>query len=77
MELQNTNNDRSKFKKVEMPIFTSKDPDSCFFRVERYFKIHRLTDAKKMIVAAIGFEEIALVWYRWTEIVRNLPICTI
>lgn len=38
---------RSKFKKVEMPVFSVQDPDSWFFRVERYFELHQVAESKK------------------------------
>ena len=51
-----SNSDRNKFKKVEMPIFNGDDPDSWLFRAERYFHIHKLTEFEKMIVSTISFE---------------------
>ncbi|KAA0066119.1 transposon Tf2-1 polyprotein isoform X1 [Cucumis melo var. makuwa] len=59
--------DRSKFKKVEMPIFTGTDPDSWLFRADRYFKIHNLSDSEKLTVAVISFDGPALDWYRSQE----------
>ena len=56
------NNDRSKFKKVEMPVFNCDDPDS-WFRADRYFQIHKLTYSKRLTVATISFEGPALNWY--------------
>lgn len=47
--------DRSKFKKVEIPIFNGIDPDSWLFRADRYFKIHKLTDSEKLMVAVISY----------------------
>ncbi|KAA0039182.1 transposon Tf2-1 polyprotein isoform X1 [Cucumis melo var. makuwa] len=61
------NNDRSKFKKVEMPVFNGEDPDAWLFRADRYFQIHRLTDSEKMTVATISSEGPALNWYRAQE----------
>lgn len=59
--------DRSKFKKVEMPIFDGVDPDLWLFRVDRYFGIHKLTDSEKLTVTVINFEGAALDWYRVIE----------
>ncbi|KAA0065906.1 transposon Tf2-1 polyprotein isoform X1 [Cucumis melo var. makuwa] len=56
--------DRSKFKKVEMPIFNGTDPDSWLFRADRYFKIHNLIESEKMPVAIISFDDPTLDWYR-------------
>ncbi|KAL0537842.1 hypothetical protein IC582_026831 [Cucumis melo] len=63
---ENTN-DRSKFKKVEMPVFTGEDPESWLFRAERYFQIHKLTESEKMLVSTICFDGPALNWYRSQE----------
>ncbi|KAA0055700.1 Ty3/gypsy retrotransposon protein [Cucumis melo var. makuwa] len=59
--------DRSKFKKVEMPVFDGTDPDSWLFRADRYFKIHNLTDSERLTVAVISFDGPALDWYRSQE----------
>ncbi|XP_050942545.1 uncharacterized protein LOC127149990 [Cucumis melo] len=59
--------DRSKFKKVEMPVFSGEDPDSWLFRAERYFQIHKLTESEKMLVSTISFDGPALNWYRSQE----------
>ncbi|KAA0037563.1 transposon Tf2-1 polyprotein isoform X1 [Cucumis melo var. makuwa] len=59
--------DRSKFKKVEMLVSNGMDPDSCLFRADRYFKIHNLTDSKKLTVAVISFDGPTLDWYRSQE----------
>ncbi|XP_050942184.1 transposon Tf2-1 polyprotein isoform X1 [Cucumis melo] len=59
--------DRSKFKKVEMPVFDGTEPDSWLFRADRYFKIHNLTDSEKLTVAVISFDGPALDWYRSQE----------
>ncbi|TYK14310.1 ty3-gypsy retrotransposon protein [Cucumis melo var. makuwa] len=56
--------DRSKFKKVEMSIFSGTDPDSWLFRADRYFKIHNLIESEKLSVAIISFDGLALDWYR-------------
>ncbi|XP_031745972.1 uncharacterized protein LOC116406393 [Cucumis sativus] len=60
-------NERDKFKKVEMPVFNGEDPDSWLFRADRYFQIHKLSDAEKVLVATISFEGPALNWYRAQE----------
>ncbi|TYK00327.1 transposon Tf2-1 polyprotein isoform X1 [Cucumis melo var. makuwa] len=59
--------DRSKFKKVEMPVFDRTDPESWLFRVDCYFKIHNLSDSEKLTVAVISFDGPALDWYRSQE----------
>lgn len=59
--------DLSKFKKVDMPVFSGTDLDSWLFCADRYFKIHRLSDEEKLTVAVISFESAALNWYCATE----------
>ena len=61
------NNDRNKFKKVEMPIFNGDDLDSWLFCAERYFLIHKLTESEKITVSTISFEGPTLNWYRSQE----------
>lgn len=67
IQIQEPRYDRNKFKKVEMPIFLGKDPNSWLFRVEQYFEIHKLSDDEKMIVSVISFDGVALAWYRYHE----------
>lgn len=51
-------NDRSKFKKVEMPTFSDIDPDSWLFRMDQLSKM------RKTIIAVINFDGAALDWFR-------------
>ncbi|KAL4035837.1 hypothetical protein IC575_004544 [Cucumis melo] len=66
-ENDDTTTDRSKFKKVEMPVFSGEDPDSWLFQAERYFQIHKLIESEKMLVSTISFDGPALNWYRSQE----------
>ncbi|KAL0548958.1 hypothetical protein IC582_013436 [Cucumis melo] len=66
-ESDENSNDRSKFKKVEMSVFTGEDPESWLFRAERYFQIHKLTESEKMLVSTICFDGPAPNWYRAQE----------
>lgn len=56
--------DRSKFKKVEMPVFSGNDLSSWLFRVDCYFQIRKLTDSEKMTVVVVSFDGATLDWYR-------------
>ena len=65
LEGEDSAGDRSKFKKIEMPVFVGNDPDSwLLFRAERYFQIHKLSESEKMTVSIISFDGAALNWYR-------------
>ena len=66
-EESDKNSVRSKFKKVEMPVFNGEDLDSWLFRGNWYFQIHKLIDSEKMTVATISFDGPALNWYRAQE----------
>ncbi|KAA0031986.1 Transposon Ty3-I Gag-Pol polyprotein [Cucumis melo var. makuwa] len=83
MEGDDSAGDRSKFKKIEMPVFVGNDPESWLFRAERYFQIHKLTESEKMTVS-INFDGAALDWYRsheghdpfvnWEDLKRRLLV---
>lgn len=62
-----TSGDKSKFKRLEMPIISGENPDSCLFRVVRYFEIHQLTKWEKITAAIISFDEYVVNWYRWSH----------
>lgn len=53
-------NDRSKFRKVEMSVFSGLDSDSWLFRADRYFQIHKLISFEKLTVAIISFDTVVL-----------------
>lgn len=44
-------------------MFKGNVPDVWLFRAERYFQIHILFEAEKMIVVVISFDSAALDWY--------------
>ncbi|KAA0063177.1 transposon Tf2-1 polyprotein isoform X1 [Cucumis melo var. makuwa] len=66
-----TNGSRNRKKQVQesrnVEIFNIIDLNSWLFKVDRYFQIHKLTEAEKLIVAVIRFESVALDWYRANE----------
>lgn len=41
-KLEGKESDRSKFTKVEKPMFVGEEPDSGLFRAKRYFQTHKL-----------------------------------
>ena len=67
MEGEDETNEWNKFKKVEMLVFNGDDPNYWLFRADRYFQIHKLTDAEKVLVVTISFEGLMLNWYRAQE----------
>ena len=67
VEGEDGTNERNRFKKVEMPVFNGEDPYSWLFRANRYFQIHKLIDAEKVLVATTSFDGPTLNWYRAQE----------
>lgn len=59
--------DRSKYKHLEMPIFSGEHPNSWVFRAEHYFGIHELSNAEKIKVAIIAFVPNKVDWFHWTH----------
>ena len=59
-------------RQVEMPGFDGGNPEGWVFRAERFFFVHRLTDAEKLDVDAISFEGEALAWYQWEDESRKM-----
>lgn len=66
--------DRSKYKRLEMPILSGENPDSWVYRAEHYFEIHELDDLEKIKVAIIAFAPDGVDWFRWTH--NRRPILT-
>lgn len=60
-------NDKQKFKRLDMPIFSGETLDAWLFKTERYFKINQLSDAEKIKVAIISFDHEVVDWYRWAH----------
>ena len=47
VEGDKNSNGHSKFKKVEMPMFSGTDTNSWLFGADWYFQVHKLTDFKR------------------------------
>ena len=60
--IEEDKSDRNKFKKVDLPVFSGKDFDSCIFWTERNFQKYKLTDSEKLIVAVIRFDGTTSDW---------------
>lgn len=59
--------DRSKYKKLNMPVFDGEGPNAWIFRAETFFEIHKLSDTEKMKVVVISFSQEVVDWYRWAN----------
>ena len=55
--------DRSKYKKLEMPIITGDNSESWVYRAEHYFDINELADEEKVKVAVISFGQDEVNWF--------------
>ena len=62
--VRQTEEARTKLRKRRMRKERMKETNSWLFRADRYFQIHKLNDADKVLVATISFEGPTLNWYR-------------
>ncbi|XP_038891356.1 uncharacterized protein LOC120080793 isoform X1 [Benincasa hispida] len=65
---------KSKYKRLEIPIFAGENPESWVYRAEHYLEIHELSDQEKVKVAVISFGPDEVDWFRWSHNWR--PIST-
>ncbi|KAA0037230.1 retrotransposon protein [Cucumis melo var. makuwa] len=66
-EVNTTMVDRSKYKKLEMPMFLGENPESWVYRAENFFEINNLPEAEKVKVAVVSFGQDEVDWYRWSH----------
>ncbi|KAL0540077.1 hypothetical protein IC582_024306 [Cucumis melo] len=66
-EVNTTIVDRSKYKKLEMPMFLGENPESWVYRAEHFFEINNLPEAEKVKVAVVSFGQDEVDWYRWSH----------
>ena len=58
---------KSKYKKLEMPVFNGENPESWIYRAEHYFEINKLAGEEKVKVAVVSFRSDALNWFLWSN----------
>ncbi|KAL4018114.1 hypothetical protein IC575_021704 [Cucumis melo] len=66
-EINGTVTDRSKYKKLEMPMFLGENPESWVYRAEHFFEINNLPESEKVKVAVVSFGQDEVDWYRWSH----------
>lgn len=59
--------DRSKYKKLEMPMFLGENPESWVYRAEHFFEINNLPEIEKVKVAAVSFGQDEVDLFRWSH----------
>ncbi|KAA0033101.1 retrotransposon protein [Cucumis melo var. makuwa] len=64
--------DRSKYKKLEMPMFLGENPESWVYRAEHFFEINSLLETEKVKVAMISLGQDEVDWYRWSQNRRKI-----
>ena len=50
---------------VEMLVFEGVNPERQIFLAKRFFLVHNFIEAGKSDVAALSFDDEALVWFSW------------
>lgn len=65
---------KSKFKTLEMLVFSGTNLDSWLFQAERYFEVHQLSDTEKIIVSIIGLVQFVVDWYRWANDCKKITL---
>ena len=66
-EVNGNNVDRSKYKKLEMPMFLGENLESWVYRTEHFFEINNLPETEKIKVVVVSFGQDEVIWYRWTH----------
>ncbi|KAL4021138.1 hypothetical protein IC575_019929 [Cucumis melo] len=66
-ETNGTVTDRSKYKKLETPMFLGENPVSWVYRAEDFFEINNLPESEKVKVAVVSFGQDEVDWYRWSH----------
>ena len=63
--------DRSKYKKLEMPMFLGENPESWVYRAEHFFEINNLPETEKVKVAVVSFGQDEEDWSM--DFIEGLP----
>ncbi|TYK26802.1 retrotransposon protein [Cucumis melo var. makuwa] len=59
--------DKSKYKKLKIPVFSGENPESWTYQAEHNFDINELADEEKVKVAIVSFGEDTVNWFRWSN----------
>lgn len=59
--------DKSKYKRLVMPVFAGENSESWVYRAEHYFEIHELSEKEKVKVAVVSFAPNEVDWLRWSH----------
>lgn len=65
---QCTEKDSTRFRELEIPLFTGEDSVGWLFKMERYFSINSVTEEEKLEAAVVCLERKVLNWYHWLEV---------
>ena len=52
-------------QRIELSTFDGDNPEGWVLKAERYFGLHRMTNAEKLKTTNISFEGEALVWFKY------------
>ncbi|TYK23288.1 retrotransposon protein [Cucumis melo var. makuwa] len=56
--------DKSKYKKLEIPVFSGENSELWVYRAKHYFDINELANEEKVKVAVVSFGQDAVNWFR-------------
>ncbi|KAA0033719.1 Transposon Tf2-6 polyprotein [Cucumis melo var. makuwa] len=59
--------ERSKYKKLEIPVFNGENPETWIYRAEHYFDINELADEEKVKVVVVSFGPDEVNWFHWSN----------
>ena len=54
-----------KYQKLKIPIFSGENPDGWLLSAERFFDLHKYSEANRLETVVVTFKGDALLWYQW------------
>lgn len=54
-------------RKLEMPLFSGKNPEGWLFHAERYFEVNGLSKRAKIGAIGVSLDGDTLAWFQWME----------
>lgn len=58
-----TDRDPTRYRHIDLPLFSGEDPIEWVFRAERYFRVNNICEDEKVDVTVVCLKERALNWF--------------